>query len=48
MRVKPATDGVAWVMISLELPAFVKVTDCGLLLPTWTLPKLTAEGFDVS
>jgi hypothetical protein len=35
-------------MVSLELPTFVKVTDCVWLLPTCTLPKLTTEGLDVS
>jgi len=48
VRVKAAKDGVAWVMIRLELPTFVKVSDCVWLLPTGTLPSLTAEGFDVS
>lgn len=45
---KPAKDGVDWVMISLELPTIVNVRD-GVWPPqAWTLPKLTAEGFDVS
>jgi hypothetical protein len=35
-------------MIKLELPTFVNVAACVRLLPTWTLPKLTSEGFDVS
>jgi hypothetical protein len=48
VRVKPARDGVAWVMVRLEVPTFVKVRDCVLLIPTWTLPKLTVAGFDVS
>ena len=46
--VKPDTDGVAWVMISLELPELVRVRDRVWLLPIGTLPKLRLEGFDVS
>jgi hypothetical protein len=40
---KPAPEIVTFEMETLEPPVFVSVTDCILLLPTFTFPKLTVE-----
>lgn len=45
---KPVPDEVALVMVNLDQPEFVRVSDCVWLLPTETLPKLMLEGFTVS
>jgi len=40
----PLPDGVAWEIVTLPLPEFVKVMDWLPLLPTLTDPKLTDAG----
>lgn len=43
--VKPVPVALAAVIVTLAVPEFVSEIDCDPLLPTWTLPKLTLEGF---
>lgn len=42
---KPAPVVVAWVMVTLEPPVLVRVSDSVELLPICTLPKLRLDGF---
>jgi hypothetical protein len=39
LTLKPAPEIVILEMLTLEPPVLVSVTDCVLLLPTFTLPK---------
>jgi hypothetical protein len=41
-------DKDTWLIVILGPPEFDNVTDCVLLLPTGTLPKLMLEGVTVS
>jgi hypothetical protein len=44
LRLKPVPVAEAAVTVTLAVPVFVRVTVCGLLLPTVTLPKFTLAG----
>ena len=46
--VKPVPEVVTLEMETLEPPVFVSVTDCALLLPRSTFPKLTLEVLELS
>jgi len=46
--VKPVPDRDTWLIVIFGPPEFDNVTDCVLLLPTRTLPKLMLEGLTVS
>jgi len=39
--VKPVPEIVAWEMLTVAVPVFVRVTLCVALVPAATLPKLT-------
>src|SRR5437879_6353470 len=43
LTLKAAPEGLAWVMLTLEPPKLVSVSDWVELLPTCTLPKLMVE-----
>lgn len=45
VNVKFAPDMVAWLMVTLEPPEFVRVTAWVWLVPTGTPLKVTIEGF---
>ena len=45
---KPAPEIVTLEMLTLEPPELVSATDCVLLLPTFTFPKLTLEALELS
>jgi hypothetical protein len=48
LTVKPVPDRDTWLIVIFGPPEFDNVTDCVLLLPTGTLPKLMLEGLTVS
>ena len=45
---KPAPEIVTLEMLTLEPPELVSVTDCVLLLPTFTFPKVRLEAVELS
>jgi len=45
---KPVPDALAWKIVMLLVPEFVRVMDCLLLLPTATLPKAILPGLAFS
>jgi hypothetical protein len=47
LALKPAPETVTFETVTLELPAFVSVTDCVLLLDTFTLPKLKEDALEL-
>ena len=44
---KPAPETVTFETVTLELPAFVSVTDCLLLFDMFTLPKLNEDALEL-
>jgi hypothetical protein len=48
LRLNPEPVAAACVMVTLDPPEFVRVSDAAWLLPVWTLPKLTLDGLAVS
>jgi hypothetical protein len=48
LMLKPAPVAAAPVMVTLDPPELVRVSDAVWLLPVWTLPKLTLEGLALS
>ena len=47
LALKPAPETVTFEIVTLELPAFVSVTVCVLLLDTFTLPKLKEDALEL-
>src|SRR5579863_3608200 len=47
VALKPAPETVTFEIVTLELPAFVSVTDRVLLLDTFTLPKLKEDELEL-
>ena len=48
LTLKPAPERVTLEMLTTEPPELVSVTDCVLLLPTFTFPKLRLETLGLS
>lgn len=48
LMLKPEPDAVALVIEMFVVPVFVRVMDCELLLPTFTLPKAMLPGLAAS
>jgi hypothetical protein len=44
LELKPEPEVVIWEILTLELPVLVSVTDCELVLPKGTFPKLKEAG----
>src|SRR5437899_1512824 len=48
LTLKPAPERVTLEMLTMEPPELVSVTDCVLLLPTFTFPKARLEALELS